>query len=948
MDQKRHSGVTGGHATWEPRNDHAVIIHIWHMDVVQELKRHAAFLGSEADQFVTFADTLAPEKRLYIKSAFPKAQLLPIKNIGQDIGALFQLMQIVDLSRYDFICKIHTKKGNKRAAEWRKALLDGVLHSPTQVDEIVQAFRTDRDIVLAGTRSLFLYGPLNLFGNVKNIGRIFSASIAGFDFQREDWGFFGGSCFWIRRSILDQLALCAIDFEESGYVDDGLAAHATERMFGMMATLTGGKTLLSDIRPMKPQLSVVAGFPADLPRETVSIDRTLTQLAIATADIRNFPLRGSLDLHPGAAAIKGWLAAIGDPCPRHVLVRCKGIEIRAYAAVFRQDLIDNGINEGVHSFHVNLPHALMDGNDHEFTLIDAATGREVTRSHCRWNPPARTYNNFHEFLCSSFIQPMIYAPFLEEDKRSFATMENIADRLCKRAQALSRPPLVSIIMPVYNRVDIVADAILSALSQSYEHIELIVVDDGSSDGSAKVARSFTDPRVRAITLLGNQGQCKARNIGVDLSHGEIITYLDSDNLWDTRYVAAIVGAFAELPKTDAIATGQFLFRGNDSAPFAARYGHLNRALLENNNYIDINCVAHRRDVTINIGGFNEELRRYVDFDFILRLMDEGELVTVPVMLCHYHFDRAANRVSRINDRPHDLTALRKGQTERSQARLARLDQQELSHPVTVIIPNWQSLDDLQACIAALHNRDWQGMLDIIVVDNGSDQPVVDWLRRQATAGLLRLIDNDENYGFSHAVNQGIAASRPASDLLLLNNDAVIRPGAVQALQKAAFDLPQAGITVPRQILPAASKTIGLHVPYADPSHEVDVNVSAHHRNMVVTNIYHDGGPIELTFAPFFATYIRRPVVEAIGMLDAEFGRHYRSDRIYCDLMRNVTGMKIYYVPDAHILHKLQQATQTLKSGGADNMTFQLMFHRNQWSAEHRARLGYRNPIWDLG
>jgi O-antigen biosynthesis protein len=84
------------------------------------------------------------------------------------------------------------------------------------------------------------------------------------------------------------------------------------------------------------------------------------------------------------------------------------------------------------------------------------------------------------------------------------------------------------------------------------------------------------------------------------------------------------------------------------------------------------------------------------------------------------------------------------------------------------------------------------------------------------------------------------------------------------------------------------------------------------------------------------------------MLDAEFGRHYRSDRIYCDLMRNVTGMKIYYVPDAHILHKLQQATQTLKSGGADNMTFQLMFHRNQWSAEHRARLGYRNPIWDLG
>lgn len=928
-------------------SDNALILHIWHIDTVEEIRRHVDFFPDETDQFVTFSNDIDSAQRSYIERSFPHARLFPVKNIGQDFGALLQLRTMVDLSKYDFLCKIHSKKGLKEPEEWRKTLLQGVSSSSHHVGHIIEYFRNFPNILIAGSRHLYLYGPKNLFKNGPNIENLFGSILNDFDFRKEDWGFIAGSCFWFRRSILDAIAQCPIDFEEASYTDDGLSAHALERMFGMVATIMGGQILLSDTCGFSPRLAVETAFPHDLPREVVSIKQTLATLAIARSRARPRPLQGSLDLHPRAAVIRGWLAAPDDPCPRDVILRCENVEIRVIASVFRQDLKDNNINEGRHAFHVNVPRNLVDGSTHDIALIDAATGQLVTTRSCRWERPIRAYRNFDEFLRCSMIQPMIPVPFMDEDKRCFAVMENIADHLARQALALEQPPLVSVIMPIYNRADILGEAIQSILSQQYRNFELIIIDDGSEDDSVAVIRGIDDPRIRLIPLSRNGGQCKARNIGVTLSDGQIIAYLDSDNMWDDRYLAATVGAFVELPEADAIATGQFLFRGNDKKPFAARYGHLNKALVENNNYIDLNSLAHRRSLVADIGGLNEQLIRYVDFDFILRIMDKASLWTVPVLLTHYHFDRAENQVTRVHDRPNDMTLLRREFQDRMAARLAEQDLSDLHHPVSVIIPNWQSLEDINQCLDALCARDWKGQLEIIVVDNGSDQDVVDRLRQRRDAGQLRLIENNENYGFSYAVNQGIAIARADADILLLNNDAIVQPGSVQALQQAAFALADAGITVPRQILPPGTKTVQQHAPYANPAYAADVNLSAHHRNILRVDVYHDGGPVELHYAPFFAAYIRRPVIESIGPLDAEFGRHYRSDRAYCDLMRTFTGKKIYYVPDAHVIHKLQRATETLRADTAGNTAFDLMFHRNQWSAADRKRLGYRSAVWDI-
>ena len=96
------------------------------------------------------------------------------------------------------------------------------------------------------------------------------------------------------------------------------------------------------------------------------------------------------------------------------------------------------------------------------------------------------------------------------------------------------------------------DAIRSVLEQSYTNIELIVVDDGSEDGSKELLENIKNKK---IVLLHND-QCKgvsnARNKGLSVAKGKYIAYLDSDNLWDSRYLAAMVGAFLELPDADVL------------------------------------------------------------------------------------------------------------------------------------------------------------------------------------------------------------------------------------------------------------------------------------------------------------------------------------------------------------------------------------------------------------
>lgn len=926
----------------------ALVVHVFHLDVLGDLAGYAANFPATGDRFVTCPDSFGAAERERIAKALPGARIVPVPNAGQDVGAMLALDAKVDLTRYDLICKMHSKKGAKEPARWRHALLRGILGSRAQVEQILEAFERDPRLTLVGARQLYLHGPTYMWQNAETLGKMFSGLIGDFDYMARDWGFIGGTCFWIRGDAFAEIrdALAPIEFKPAAYTDDGTVAHSVERLFGMIAALRDGAVMLCDVSAPEEMEIVHGGFPLHGSRERVMISDVLRKIDFPAELVGKWMPRGAIN-GSGPTFVRGWLALVGDPQPRHGYLMIEGERVPFVAGSFRADLKQHGVNEGWHAFQASVPGSLCDGKPHEVVLFDEQTGVELDRRTFAWTKPKRDYWDFQGFLKASMTQPEVMTPFVEEDKRAFAVMENIANRMARKGLAAEPRPLVSVVMPMFNRAGIVGEAIASVLAQTYPDFELIVVDDGSSDESVAAVRRFDDLRIRLIELGENQGVTVARNTALRAAQGEIIAYLDSDNTWDSRFLAAHVGALLELPDADMIYSGVLLYSGHASEPYAMRYGHLHRALLENKNYIDNNIIVHRRSFLDRLGGFDENLRRYVDWDLILRATELGRVYSVPMLLCHYYYSRTENAITDNPTHVAHLDVLRANLVARQEAHLAQLDTADLVRPVSIVIPNWQSLEDIRDCIEALHRRDWQGMLDIIVVDNDSTEEVRAYLRAEHAAGRIRFEPLDGNYGFTYAVNIGIALARPELDVILLNNDAIAQPGSVQALQRACLGNPRAGMTVPRQILPAGTKTLRTHVPFAREINDCDVNISAHHRNLAAVPVFHDGGELELNYAAFFAVYIRRELLDEIGPLDAEYGRHYRSDRVYSDLMRNLTEYRMFYVPDSHFIHKLQKATDHLRDVGEKDKSFELMFKRNQWDTETAARLNFRSPPWDV-
>ncbi len=115
---------------------------------------------------------------------------------------------------------------------------------------------------------------------------------------------------------------------------------------------------------------------------------------------------------------------------------------------------------------------------------------------------------------------------------------------------------VSILIPLYNAEAYIAEAVESALQQTYQNIEIIIVDDGSTDNSLSIARDYESDKVKVFSQL-NKGASAARNKAFKLSSGELIQYLDADDILDTHKVEEQVKAFRDVQEQEAIINGRW-------------------------------------------------------------------------------------------------------------------------------------------------------------------------------------------------------------------------------------------------------------------------------------------------------------------------------------------------------------------------------------------------------
>ena len=99
--------------------------------------------------------------------------------------------------------------------------------------------------------------------------------------------------------------------------------------------------------------------------------------------------------------------------------------------------------------------------------------------------------------------------------------------------------LISVVIPTYNRKDKLPACIESVLAQTYTNLEVIVVDDASTDGTQHLFDAPGDPRVHYVRYEQNRGACYARNLGAQHAHGSVLAFQDSDDLWRGQAAKAV-------------------------------------------------------------------------------------------------------------------------------------------------------------------------------------------------------------------------------------------------------------------------------------------------------------------------------------------------------------------------------------------------------------------------
>jgi hypothetical protein len=127
------------------------------------------------------------------------------------------------------------------------------------------------------------------------------------------------------------------------------------------------------------------------------------------------------------------------------------------------------------------------------------------------------------------------------------------------------PELVSVIIPAYKQAQFLGDAVRSVLGQTYPHFELIVVDDASPDNTSQIVRSFDDPRMKLLVHRENRGLSAARNTGILASHGNILAFLDADDMFHPEKLRAHVEFLMHHPDFGVTYNARFELHYSDTA-----------------------------------------------------------------------------------------------------------------------------------------------------------------------------------------------------------------------------------------------------------------------------------------------------------------------------------------------------------------------------------------------
>ena len=231
-------------------------------------------------------------------------------------------------------------------------------------------------------------------------------------------------------------------------------------------------------------------------------------------------------------------------------------------------------------------------------------------------------------------------------------------------------PLVSVVMPVYNTEKYLAEAIESILTQTFTNFELIIVDDGSTDGSAEIIRAYErrDERIRFVQLGENMGDAGARNAGIALASGMYIAFMDGDDISLPVRLQKQVNVLESHPEIGGVGTHAKVVYEDLQYKFARKPPEyhaliLLEQLLLGDPFVHASVML-RRNILLDVGGYDQSMRYSSDTEFMTRVMGQTHFANISECLYLYRRHEGQNTSHRNSQRDNDGLLMRTRRLER--------------------------------------------------------------------------------------------------------------------------------------------------------------------------------------------------------------------------------------------------------------------------------------------
>jgi GT2 family glycosyltransferase/thioredoxin-like negative regulator of GroEL len=425
--------------------------------------------------------------------------------------------------------------------------------------------------------------------------------------------------------------------------------------------------------------------------------------------------------------------------------------------------------------------------------------------------------------------PALAPPTIAPVPPAIDAMAMLAEAAATARAASSNAPLVSVIMPTFDRPDFLPRAVASVLAQTYPNLELIVVNDAGCPVEDLLRPLDPDGRITYLRLRENRNRSAARNAGLALARGKYVAYLDDDDWYLPTHLERLVGLLEQSGDAVAYSYSERVTEERREDGWVQtevlpiyRMPYLAARLLVGN-FIPMPCLVHRRDCLDLVGTFDEDMITHEDWDLLIRLSARWPFQQLEETTCRFSWrqDGSSTTSSHRHDFPRtlqlvyeryaDLAARFPGVAEAQQQELVRAHARarqgaaesaarsgDAAPTCSIIIPLYNRAELTRQCLTALAEVTQGVSAEVILVDNASSDETPQLLAQ--LGGGVRVIRNDTNLGFAKACNQGAAAAR-GRYLVFLNNDTVPLQGWLSALVDVVEHRPEVSVVGSKLLYP---------------------------------------------------------------------------------------------------------------------------------------------------